>query len=398
MKYRSALWDGSDPLYAPNTSKSKSWIYWKPTKRFICVGFPKDPRRLPGIVGDSNELERARLAREYTREMLRFLENPEPKVEPRSWKHLIAHYLHDHDSPFHDLKANTQVEYHRNIDRWERTIGTAHVGDMTYPVARSWLKAMTENGRSVAYQKRQFTMLRILANYGVLIHFEGAEPVSKVLSGMRLKNSKPRSVAPTSAEVEAIIKAADEAGDSIYALGLSLQWWLTLRAVDVRGQWLPGAKGGIAKASSYWADGLTWDMINHDLSELRKTPSKTENALPDVLTFDLTPLPDLRARLAAIPETQRVGPVIRQKNGRPYSRRRWATLFKRYKTAANVPDEIWNMDLRAGAITHAVEVGASQIEVQHQANHSQASTTERYIRKRSRSVNKVIGLRAGRTT
>lgn len=136
-------------------------------------------------------------------------------------------------------------------------------------------------------------------------------------------------------------------------------------------------------------------MIDRDLTTLRKTPSKTEEALPDDLVYDLTLVPDLRARLRAIPPEQRVGPVIVQDNGIPYAKRRWATLFARDRKAAGVPDHIWCMDTRAGAINHAKRAGASHILLQHQANHAQASTTDRYIRERTESVNAVIRLRAG---
>lgn len=393
MDYRPALWDGSNPLYAPNTARTKDWLYWKPTKKFVDSGFPKAPRRLPGRIGDGNDAVRAQLAREYTREMLRWFDDAEPKIEPGSWKHLIASYLTDDFSPFQDLKQNTRAEYRRNITRWDEAIGTAMVRDGTLPEIKSWQRAMVGNGRSPAYQKRQFTALRILIGYGVSIQFEGAKAVEDVLRNIRIRGVRPRAVSPTEAQITAIIKAADDAKDTMFALGLSLQWWLTLRAVDVRGQWLAGEAGGIRKNGNYWADGLTWDMIDRDLKTLRKTPSKTEEALPEELVYDLLLVPDLRKRLDAIPNERRVGPVIVQGNGVPYSKRRWATLFARYRKAAMVPDHIWCMDTRAGAINHAKRSGASHIELQHQANHAQASTTDRYIRERSTSVNRVIQLR-----
>ena len=393
MDYRPALWDGSDPLYAPNTARTKDWLYWKPTKKFVDAGFSKTQRRLPGRIGDDNGEMRAQLAREYTREMLRWVDNAEPKIEPGTWKHLIAAYLTDDFSPFQDLKENTKVEYRRNMTRWEEAIGTAMVRDGTLPEIKGWQRAMATNGRSAAYQKRQFTALRILISYGVSVHFEGAKAVEDVLRKIRVKGVRARAVSPTEAQITAIIAAADDAMDHMFALGLSLQWWLTLRAVDVRGQWLAGDAGGIRKNGKYWADGLTWGMIDRDLTVLRKTPSKTEETLPDELVYDLMLVPDLRRRLAEIPNGSRVGPVIVQRNGVPYSKRRWATLFARYRKAAQVPDHIWCMDTRAGAINHAKRAGASHIELQHQANHAQASTTDRYIRERSESVNKVIQLR-----
>lgn len=393
MDYRPALWDGSDPLYAPNTARTKDWLYWKPTRKFVDNGFPKTPRRLPGRIGDGNDAMRAQLAREYTREMLRWFEDAEPKIAPGSWKHMIASYLTDEFSPFQDLKENTKAEYRRNMTRWEDAIGTAMVHDGTLPEIKSWQRAMVGNGRSPAYQKRQFTALRILIGYGVSIHFEGAREVEDVLRNIRIKGVRPRAVSPSEAQITAIIKAADEAEDFMFALGLSLQWWLTLRAVDVRGQWLTGDASGIRKNGKYWADGITWGMIDRDLKTLRKTPSKTEEVLPEELVYDLLLVPDLRKRLSAIPNDRRFGPVIVQGNGVPYSKRRWATLFARYRKAARVPEHIWCMDTRAGAINHAKRAGASHIELQHQANHAQASTTDRYIRERSASVNKVIQLR-----
>jgi len=392
-QYPAALYDGSDPLYAPHTNRIKDYVYWRPGKRFVDAGFPKMPRRLPGKEGDDRAAERALLAREYTREMVSWFDGDTPKVEPGTWKHLIGRYLSDEFSPYQEVKPNTQDEYRRNVRRWEDAIGTALVVHADLAELKLWQRTMRDNGRSAAYQKRQFTMLRLLVSYGKAIRFSGAADVQEVLSEMRVKGAKARSVSPTEAQILGIIAKADEAGDSMFGLGLSLQWWLTLRAVDVRGQWLKGDAGGIRKGVSYWADGLTWDMLDREVTTLRKTPSKTEEALPDSLVYDLTLLPDVRARLLAIPKEKRVGPIIVQGNGLPYSKRRWATLFARYRKAAGVPEHVWCMDTRAGAINHAKRKGASHVQMQHQANHALASTTDRYIRERSDSVNTVIKLR-----
>jgi hypothetical protein len=122
-----------------------------------------------------------------------------------------------------------------------------------------------------------------------------------------------------------------------------VQWWLTLRAVDVKGQYLrmtadeatiAKAAGGIAPGRFRWADGITWGMIDSDVTILTKTPSKTEDSAPDALEFDLTLLPEVRARRLSIPAAQRVGPVIVDRKGMPFNHYTWSDKFRQYRRAA----------------------------------------------------------------
>lgn len=153
-------------------------------------------------------------------------------------------------------------------------------------------------------------------------------------------------------------------------------------------------QGGITRGSFRWADGLTWDMVARDLSDFRKVPSKTEDSLDEELIFDLTLVPEVTERLRAIPTAARIGPVIRDPiSGMPFDRYRWSAKFRTYRTAAGVPDNVWMMDTRAGAITDAKRAGASPVLMQHQANHASGDTTSRYIREKSASISKVVQLR-----
>jgi hypothetical protein len=122
-----------------------------------------------------------------------------------------------------------------------------------------------------------------------------------------------------------------------------VQWWLTLGAVDVRWQYLrltaeeatiAKAAGGIARGRFRWADGITWGMIDSDVTILTKTPSKTEDSAPDALEFDLTLLPEVRARRLSIPAAQRVGPVIVDRKGMPFNHYTWSDKFRQYRRAA----------------------------------------------------------------
>ncbi|WP_336490974.1 hypothetical protein [Methylobacterium nigriterrae] len=48
--------------------------------------------------------------------------------------------------------------------------------------------------------------------------------------------------------------------------------------------------------------------------------------------------------------------------------------------AAGIPNQVWNMDARAGAITEAEDAGAHLDHIRSAAAHSQTSTTQRYSR------------------
>jgi hypothetical protein len=61
--------------------------------------------------------------------------------------------------------------------------------------------------------------------------------------------------------------------------------------------------------------------------------------------------------------------------------------------AAGIPDAVWNMDARAGAITEAEDAGADLDDARAAAAHTQASTTARYSRGAVGKSRKVATLR-----
>lgn len=386
MAYDKDRLDGSDPSYAPGMKKPvKGLFYWSPTAADVKTGYALRSVRLPGRDGDGQDLIRAAKARDLTRELLRWREGNDTRVQPGTWQWIIGRYKSDDFSPIHDVKANTRAGYLEQFAYWENAIGTAFIAETDFAFLKTLQRAMQAKGRSEAFIHRKITHLRILANYGLAIDPAMFGNVCQILSVMRVSAPKPKSVSPTEAQVTAIIAQADDAGDTGFALGLTLMWWLTLRAVDVRGQTL----------EKQWQDGLTWNDIDLDAGLIRKTPSKTKDVMPEVLEWDVSMIPTIMDRLRAIPKDQRIGPVIRNRHGQPYTRRHWAATFAKHREAAGVPDIVKAMDTRAGAITHAKGLGASHIQLQHQANHREASTTDRYIRGRNDSVNKVIQLRNG---
>ncbi|MCV2877571.1 recombinase [Sedimentimonas flavescens] len=378
-------------------------VYWQPPKKYRASGYKVGNTRLPGRADDGRDAERAARARELTLEMLNWARGDvEPRIAPGTWGWLIARYKADDVSPFRDLKPNSRDDYLFTLARWEAAIGAVLITDTNLVELKSWQRSMQQKGRSHSYIKRMFTMLRIVAGYGVALQAPGARAVKEIMGEMRIKGPKARKVSPTPEQIAAIVGKSDEAGDSAFSLGILLQWWLTLRAVDVRGQYLrmtpeeaatAKEEGGIIRGWFRWADGITWSMIDRDVTTLTKTPSKTEETAPDALEFDLVLVPDVRARLLSIPPEKRVGPVIVDRKGMPFNRYTWSDKFRAYRTEAGVPDDVWMMDTRAGAINHAKRAGASPILLQHAANHASLDTTNRYIREQNDSIAQVIRLR-----
>jgi hypothetical protein len=405
MRFHDALYDGSDPLYAPLTSRSKKYVYWKPSARFVRMGASKKPVKLTGEVGDGQGEARAAEARKLTRELLaKFDETPDRQAGTWAW--LIDTYLHGEYSPIHGVKPNTREGYQRQLSRWRKAIGHMKIGALDYTQIMKAKKAMEDNGHSAAAVRRMFVTLRIVANHGVALRAQGAAEVAGTLSNIRFPGSASRSVYPTRAEVMAIVDEADSRGLHAFALGILLQWWLGLRAVDVRGQWFEAddASGIIRKTwvkrrnKSYervtrWQDGLTWDMIEPDLSGFRKVVSKTARSHPEPQFFDLTDLPEIQSRLRLLGHGDKSGPVILSSDGLPYTREGWTNAFRRIRKHLGLRQELRSMDIRAGAITEARDRGASIADMRDTAGHANAATTQRYIRGEDEARSRVVKLR-----
>lgn len=400
MPFRDALWDGSDPAYAPGLNWTGKHPYWRPTRKYLAAGYSIKVIRLPGEKGDGRDMERAALCRKHTQEMVSWLSGDQGALREGTWKWIIARYLGDETSPIREVKANTAASYREDVAYWEEAIGKSRLSDCNHAMIIGWRNTMRDvKGRKDAFIKRKFGALRRVVKYGAQIECAECQRIHGILSLMRIKGSKPRKVAPTPAQIDAIIKKADEIGYKAFATGLLIQWWFTLRAVDVRGQWLdlrPGEPdSGIVRGRKRWADGITWDMIDRDVTVLAKAPSKTVAFDPEPLRLELTLVPEIRNRLLEIPADERVGPVITNRQGVPYTPSAWAHMFRKCARAVGVPDDIWMMDTRAGAITDARLKGAAPYDLRDAAGHSQLSTTDRYTRDRSAGSANVLRLRVG---
>ncbi|WP_296762243.1 recombinase [Sediminimonas sp.] len=405
MPFKSALWNGSDPLYAPCLSWSgrdphHRQARWKCPSKYLTAGYNVKAVKVgePGHPGDGHQKERALRCRQLTRELLRWWEGLDhSKVKLGSWHYLIGRYKSDEFSPIHEVKGNTKQGYLQQLAKLEVVVGHMQIEDLTYEQIKRAQKAMEEKGRSVSYIHRFFNTLRRVARYGKALQIREAAAVAETLGEMRFQVGAGRQAAPTREQVYKIVAEADAEGMPDFALGILLQFELTLRAVDVRGQWLATdeLEGGIIRNGKRWQDGLTWDMFDPDLSGFSKVISKTAKSLPEPYCFDLAPLPEIQSRLRLLRPDEPVGPVIRstRAHGLPYTISGWSQAWARLRKVAGLPANIWMMDVRAGAVTEAKSLGVDPYALRDAAQHASVSTTNRYSRSRSEGANQIVQLR-----
>lgn len=394
--FKPTLYDDSDPLYSPMCSPSKGIVYWRPTPKWRQAGYQGKVQALPGHQGDGRDADRAAEARRLTRAMLATLGIV--KAEPVTWGEVIQLYLTDDLSPFQNVRPKTREGYLYLCGKWRGAIGHIRVDATDYRMLKGIERAMQAKGRSVSYIHRLFTMLRGLTSYARMTKVTGAKDVHEVLSQMTFQVPPRKTFAPTRAQVLAVVDEADARGHFAFATGVLMQWVFMLRGIDLFGQWVKAnGQGGIVKDGKAWVDGLTWDMVEPDLSGFSKVLSKTRKSLPEPIRFDLSSTPEVRARLRLLGNAGRVGPVLKMEStGLPYTNDFRARTWRRIADRLGLPPEMKMMDSRAGAITDGQQRGVDLMTLRNAAGHMNTTTTEGYTRGRDASVANVIRLRGER--
>lgn len=398
MLFKDALWDGSDPSYAPCLSWNRHYAKWKAPKKYTDAGYALKSYKLPaGSPDDEHAMARAQTCRELTREMLKWWKGQsESYIDRTTWNYLFARYLTDELSPFQNVARVTKDNYKWCINRWREAMGTHKTATTNYEMIMGLQSAMKGKGRTDAYIKRMFTVLRIVTNYAAMIEEPEAERISGILGRMRVKSVKPRSVYPSREVVYDIIGAATNSGNHAMALGFCIQFELALSANDVIGKWEriedgEEPEGGIHDGANHvWADGITWGDISADMATLTKGRNKTGG---DPIAYDISGIKPLQDMLARIPKHKRTGPlIIAPKTNLPYKSMSWSHGFNKMMKAAGHTG-FQNRDLRAGALSEGQMLGASREQLQGLANHKNGNTTEIYMRGGSTLANNVIKMR-----
>ncbi|MEJ1938011.1 tyrosine-type recombinase/integrase, partial [Nostoc sp. NIES-2111] len=236
--------------------------------------------------------------------------------------------------------------------------------------------------------------VRKLISYGVVAEHAGCARLHAILREMEFAQPGRRRIRLDFQHAEAFITTAIELGRVSLALGTALQFETTMRQRDVIGEWEPiqdsEPETGIILRKRRWVNGLTWSDIPASM-EVYKITTKTGAEI----AHDLKLCPMVLDVLAQIPPERRMGAlIVDEEQGRPYAEHAYAREWRKVARAAGIPDNVWNMDARAGGISEADEAGAEIGDIQRQAGHSQLSTTQRYARAPIGKSRRVARIRA----
>jgi hypothetical protein len=316
---------------------------------------------------------------------------------------LIRIYQHHEASPYRDLKWNTRRTYDQVMDVVEKAFGKRALSALKAEDFRRWYDAAKKpkaEGGSERVRKAHgiISMLRRLFAFGVSAEIPECGRLDSIIGKMRFKQPKRRRVTLHLDHVKAFVAAAEQAGRLSLALGTAIQFETAMRQRDVIGEWAPISeddlsgivlRGKRGRGWKRWGGGLTWADLG-DRTVVVKETTKTGAMIAH--DFSLSPL--ILALLEKVPPEARVGPlIIDEAHGRPYAAHGYAREWRVVARKAGIPDGVWNMDARAGAITEAEDAGAELDEIRGAVGHTQASTTARYSRGAIGKSRRVASLR-----
>lgn len=291
---------------------------------------------------------------------------------------LIACYKTDPDSGYRKLRYRTRENYDSLTRRIEKDRGEMRVEDMRARTLLRWHEDWLKGGR-IAMAHALVGMLRTLATFGAtMLESKDCRELKVLMHDMKFEMPKSRVARLTAEQATAIRAKAHEMGYPSIALAQAIQFECMLRQKDVIGEWVPDAEPGLSDvtyAGHKWLRGVRWSEIDNMV--LRHTTSKRQKDIE--VNLQLAPMAvEEFAKLGQLPAS---GPVIvHELTGRPYLthvfRRTWRTVAR----SAGVPDDVKNMDSRAGAISEATDAGADLESVRHAATHSDIGMTQKYSR------------------
>ncbi|MBS3650026.1 tyrosine-type recombinase/integrase [Pseudaminobacter sp. 19-2017] len=274
--------------------------------------------------------------------------------------YILRRYELDEESPFHELSDGSRHVYLVYLQRLWKDAGATSLNSITSKELIRWFNDWSGDRTKLGAGKTCLAVLKSAVTYGVSCRVDGCAELSEVIraTSRRFPSLKKRSQYITAEEVVALRKAAHADGRPYMALTYALVFETFLRLYDVH-------------------QGLDWSHIDSDLI-LRYVPTKTARRTGLKVTFDLKHAPMVMEELEAILKDGQPlsGPVIKHdRHDRRYLEREFTETFRRDKSAAGLPKDVWARDLRASGITEARLHGSDISDLGKMAGHSTVVTT-----------------------
>ncbi|MGX9424874.1 MULTISPECIES: site-specific integrase [Bradyrhizobium] len=170
----------------------------------------------------------------------------------------------------------------------------------------------------------------------------------------------------------------------------------------------PASGGGCC----WWAlrfTGIVWQEIDHNLILRHVTSKKGKETEVDLKLAPMV-LEEFGEMIGGQPlvvvdqVTKKVsvnrhllpasGPVIVcDTSGLPWTDCEWRRKWRKVARTCGIPDNVWNMDSRSGAISEAIDAGVPLEFVRHAATHSDIAQTQEYDRVQAKATARTMKAR-----
>ncbi|NRB32761.1 MAG: hypothetical protein HRU27_19405 [Rhizobiaceae bacterium] len=328
----------------------------------------------------------ARLCREYTTELkLELAEPDQPYAFDGTIRSLIETYTTDPTSPFQSIKHSTRIrDYQPTLRIIEETVGERRIDALRRSDFVHW---HDQWGRGKRHRRAQgcIKLLRAILSYGATERLHGCSEAREILSIMKFKAPPSRMVKLERHHAYDIVENALEMGFPSIALTQALQWDTAIRRIDLIGQWNPCEPGssGIVSGGTRWT-GLTAQNVHKGILTIY-TSKSGETQLTE---HDLNECPLVQRVIQEYP-LPKVGPlIVSEDTGKPWRENYYATQWRKIANEADVPEKIWSMDSRSGALSEAAKVVHKEI-VQDLAGHTTPKMTDKYLRNSPLEANRL---------
>lgn len=350
--------------------------YWNPTR-----ASSKAPKGLPlrSLPNDLSDEAIAAQCRDWTDELLADLEGGDKApVYDGTIASLIMLYRTDENSPYQALKHPTKIrDYDPSLRLIVNTVGARQITALKGEDFRRWYRQWGKGGMA-RKAHGAIRKLRSVLSYGVEQKLAGCSAAREILSLIRFATPEARRVKMEYHHAKAICDKAIELGRPSIAITQAIQWDTALRRIHVIGEWLPvqeGDTGGIIRGKTKWR-GLTAADISADRVLTVPVTSKGKAAT----RHDLSACPLVMGVLKTT-QLPALGPlIVSEKTGIPYRENYYAQDWREIAKAAGVPEDVWSMDARAGAISEAEEATGDLDAARKMAGHTTSKTTLVYVR------------------
>ena len=308
---------------------------------------------------------------------------------------MIKFWQSEPTSPYHGIEASSRHPYDIYARMIVETVGARRIDALDGRDLRRWhteWSAALEQGDKprIAAARMAIIVLKNALTFGATCRKPGCAELRDILAKIRFMGPRPRTEAPTAAEIIAARKAVHELVHALAALAYAFQFEGAMRQWDVVGKWVPLSEpSSVIDGMSKWI-GPMWSQIDENLI-FRYTPAKTQLTSGATVMLDLSMMSMVVEELAEVPIEVRRGPlIVNPRTGLPYRNWYFGEVWRRVRKITCIREEVWNRDMRAAGVTEGRQAGAPTDDLAKTAGHANKRTTAKvYDRDRLEAARRV---------